>query len=241
MSGEAGAPVTSAVLAALAGAGKAGLLAGEIRQLFSYPADTSRRQARVNCVLRQQELMGHVERLGKEPSPFYHNTPCYRWRITGAGQDYADTGGQAGRSARSHARRETSRADRIRRREEVAAAALEAIERAGEVPPGCRVRRDEVIIWARSRRLPLEWIAQLFGITRERARQIATGKPVRKRPQRCRCPACGAQTLGELHRMWYQAADSYGTSGGVELTDELIERLADEAIDYDPSQLRERR
>lgn len=223
MSGEAGAPITSAVLAVLAGAGEAGLPAGEIRRHFSYPPDNGARQRRINSVLRQQELLGHAERLGMEPSRLYHNTPCYRWRITDAGVAYLDSGGYAGQIARARARQELFSAERSAGQAERAELARQARERAAAVPPGCRARRDEVIIWARAAGLPLECIAELFGITRERVRQVALGRRA-KRPRPCACPACNV-------------TNGYGTSGGVELTDALIERLADEARDYDPAQL----
>jgi hypothetical protein len=39
-----------------------------------------------------------------------------------------------------------------------------------------RAERDEIIIWAREQGMTWEAIGQLFGITRERARQVAAGR-----------------------------------------------------------------
>lgn len=192
MSDGAGAPVTMEVLAALAEAGDKGLLAGEISRRFSRPENITARQARSNWVLRQQQSEGHVRRGGTEPTPFYHNTPCYRWHITDEGRDYLASGGWEGKAARNRARLGALAAEKAARRKRHAEMTRLVTEAASAVPPGCRARRDEVIIWARAEGLPLEWISALFGITRERARQIA--RRTAKRPQACPC-GCQAYSL----------------------------------------------
>lgn len=202
------APVTLAVLQILTDAGEPGMLASGISRRFDYPAEIMKRAARVNSVLMVQQRQGHVRRGGLERSPYYHGTPVYRWYITPEGVAYLTDGGWDASVRRSVQQRGLKAAGKRALTEHRAEIVREATRRA-EQAEGCRALRSQIVVWAHGEGLTWAAIGKVFGITRERARQIAV-EPQSGRPHPCPrhgrdClwkPSSGS--LGALYSEWAQ-------------------------------------
>lgn len=167
-------------------AGPRGLLTQDMAKTFRQrERHRSATHIEVNTALYKLREYGRAQRSRyMEPSPYYHNTPCWRWRITSAGSAYYLAGGYQGQLA--IAREERRQRDKARR--ELAVRRLEAIAssagKASKLTPGCTRERDELIRELREAGMTLESIGDLFGITRERTRQVVKGILV---STRCRC------------------------------------------------------
>lgn len=181
-------PRTMDLLAMLDRAGDEGLPAGALSRGFTEPVSITSRQALVNTNLLRLAGSGKVRRSDrKEASTYYHNTPVWRWFITTAGSEYLAQGGYKGRTERSRARREAlaeAKAAHQRRIEEAVAGLATG-------HPRCTQVRNEQMIMLRKTGMTLEDLGALFGISRERARQIIAG-----RCGPCQCPEHATRQAG---------------------------------------------
>jgi len=174
-------PVTSKVLAILAAAGDAGILAGDIARQFTYPEDLSRRNVKVNNILRTLAGSGRARKADREErSPHYRNTPVYRWWITAAGLRYLASGLRPDQVLAAEAGRASRAADRRRHAKLIAAARAEH----GKGEPDHV--REQVITELREQGCSWIAIGTVYGISRERARQIYHGLGVSP----CLCDIC---------------------------------------------------
>jgi hypothetical protein len=175
-------PSALKVLELLAEADQAGLTGPDIARTFDEPAVLQSRLAHVNDVLRNFEASGKVRRRGVEPSLRYHHSPTVRWVVTPAGRAYLAAGGH-GAAKRARLARAEAREQEARR---LRALVLESRTRFGPDSP-----QHERL--AESRRLraegvTLEDIGGIFGVTRERIRQLLAG--IRVPPCQCGRPGC---------------------------------------------------
>jgi hypothetical protein len=175
-------PSALKVLELLAEAGPGGRTGSDIAHLFDEPTDLLRRLTHVNYVLRNFEASGRARRGDEEPSPRYQHSPTVRWFVTPAGRKYLAAGGHGAVKRARLARA----ADQAREAQRLRALVLESRTRFGPDSP-----QHERL--AESRRLraegvTLEDIGGIFGVTRERIRQLLAGIKV---PE-CQCgrPDC---------------------------------------------------
>lgn len=176
------------VLAFLVAAGPEGVITTEIAQAFSRPGTHQKRSNRASQILRELAGQGYTEKTGTEPSPLYRNTPVSRWRATPAGVTRHEAAVQAG--SRRAVLDEEMAGHAERRRNATAAARQEIAARYAAGGAITRCYRKETII--RLRRVPcsLAEIGELFGLQRERTRQIEMGL---ERP--CACRECVLDNL----------------------------------------------
>jgi hypothetical protein len=137
-----------------------------------------------------------VRRGGKEPTPYYNNVPVYRWYITPEGVEYLAAGMAAG-----------IRAARVARAKQAEAQRREARRRADDLITQAYIdcdprtiskcEREQVIRELRSAGCTLDAIGGVFGVTRERVRQILTGYKTTP----CTCPRCAAS-------QWFEVGDA---------------------------------
>jgi hypothetical protein len=178
---NAGKPVTSQVLAILAAAGEAGILAGDIARQFAYPEDLSRRNVKVNNILRTLASSGRVRKADREErSPHYRNTPVYRWWITEDGLRYLANGLRPDQAVQMESDMARRADDRRRHAKLIKAAKREH----GKGEPDHV--RERVIKELRAEGCTWIAIGTVYGISRERARQIHDGLNVNP----CLCDAC---------------------------------------------------
>lgn len=166
-------PAAKAVLTALHEAGPAGLQTGQLAKLFDEYS-MQRRLVRVGTILRVFAANGNARRTGPEPSVFKHGNIVYRWHITNEGSQYLATGMRPGSAVRTLARSQEAAAERQReldRRTELLATSQPVFLH--------MCQRDAEIRHLRAEGVLLQDIGDLWGITRERARQIAGGINVR--------------------------------------------------------------
>jgi hypothetical protein len=168
----------ASVLAFLDGAGEAGATTTEIALAHDYPVSYHQRSNRVSQVMLVLRNRGWAEPAGLDRSPLYRHNPVNRWRVTAAGEAaYAEdkAAAQARDQARraAAARREAALAAGDGPRAEALAAARREIARqrdsAGGITPAWRAAK---IIELRQVPCTLDEIGQLFGLTKERVRQI---------------------------------------------------------------------
>jgi len=206
-------PNTRRVLELLAEAGGEGTRGPDIARHFTVnppvmpslgdlgPGSQSlqRRLAWTNQILDRLALHGYVYKGGTEPSPYYHRVPAHRWFITGGGVQYLADGLAEGRR-RVRREREAAEAARLaehrKRLDDLLTQAY--VENDPEKTPACE--RERVIRKLRGEGCTLQDIGDVFGITRERVRQILVG--LRTHP--CRCPDC-------TDRRWFEAGDGQVT------------------------------
>lgn len=183
---------TTAALRLLVQAGEAGLTATEIAVQFTLPVRYWARSNRVSQIMRNLETRGYVRPGKREPTtrygmrdlPGYAGAPVRRWYATEAG---AERIAMLDRIAARRAEHERLIADTARQR----AAALASIGRelAARTAAGTVTKHWRRAVIAELRQVPcsLQEIGTLFGISRERVRQIEAG-----REDPCRCAACDA-------------------------------------------------
>jgi len=167
-------PSVRALLTALDAAGRDGLTTGDLARLFGNPVSLQRRLSHIGNELRRYRDSGYVLRSPQEePSGYYRNTPVRRWFITPAGSAYLASGMKEGRIARARAaaaQREKERAARELRQEQLLREAADAF------PAGlCRCARDAEIRHLQAEGCTRPAIGAVYGINRERVRQIAAG------------------------------------------------------------------
>jgi hypothetical protein len=182
-----GYPSVMGILGQLHEAGSRGRLSRELALSFRpRQRGLHATQVEVNTALAKLREAGHVRRGAPEPSPHYHHGPAFRWRITARGRAYFLAGGTSGLAAAARAAREQhelARGEDARQR----AAALERARQQAATALGCTRVRNQLIHELREAGLTLTLIGDLFGITRERARQVLAGIHVKRR---CRCARC---------------------------------------------------
>jgi len=195
------APRVMPVLGLLVLAGREGMQAGAISRAFTDPPGTLARAVRVNALLKELAAAGRVRRSRRtEPSDWYHRTPCYRWYITPAGEQWWHSGGRAGQWLRAR-RRETERAANAdRRRDSWEQAAQQAPRLAAAArESGCIAERDRAIGAMREAGLSYQLIGEQFGISRERVRQVLNGSRAW-----CPCGCSGPRPAGRGRLARYQ-------------------------------------
>lgn len=176
----------------LAQAGPDGATTTQIAQAFSHPPSHHQRSNRASQIMRQLAAKSAAEHVGDEPSPLYRHTPVSRWRVTAAGIARYQAG-SARRGLRDQARADRAETGEVRqnaaaRREKAITAARE--ELVGVIASGrslsvTRCWRARVIGKLRAAGCTLAETGELFGLQRERIRQIEAGQ---ERP--CACRAC---------------------------------------------------
>jgi hypothetical protein len=172
-----------AVLASLAAAGSEGLITTTIAQSFDLPATYQQRSNRASQILRELGGRDYAEKLGTEPSPLYRNTPVSRWRITDSGTRRHEAVLNAG-SRRAVMNAVVAASAECRR--EALAGACETIAKRYQTGLGItRCFRRKIILDLRQVPCTLAEIGELFGLQRERVRQIEMGL---ERP--CACREC---------------------------------------------------
>lgn len=165
-------PSSGGVLSALAQAGTAGMMAGDLARTFgmraSYQGSPQRRLSEVNTILEKQEARGNVRRADEmEPSLRYHNVPGWRWFIV---EDAIQRRGD-----RQRLREERRAGDAARRdaRLQRARARQSAADRFRAVCSRSLAERDELVRAIRGEgELSLGDIGRAAGITRQRVHQI---------------------------------------------------------------------
>jgi hypothetical protein len=162
---------------ALADAGEAGMLAGDLTDLFDEPAPRTLRLNAVNRVLAYQRSGQQVRRsAAREPGARRRNASSYRWFITPAGRRrlgvIASSGAAPGGSVAGPARVQL---DRTRRRLAAERRKYEALKTAVAelcgpgVPP--EARNDRIIALGEAG-VDRQLIGDMFRLSRERVRQI---------------------------------------------------------------------
>jgi hypothetical protein len=175
------------VLGILREAGGTGITGPEIARQFTH--DTlQRRMCVVNQVLYRLRHRQRVIRGPKEPTKYYHRVPTYRWFITPAGVHYLATGMEKGARQARWEQAERKRAELAEYRRHLADLLTEAYDRIDpQTAPKCE--RERVMRELRTAGCTLESIGEVFGVTRERVRQVLNRQNVTP----CRCGRCAAQ------------------------------------------------
>jgi Sigma-70, region 4 len=202
-------PNTRRVLEILAGAGSEGIRGPDIARYFTIPdpdmpslsrvgnrsQNIQRRLAWVNQILERFELHDHARRGGKEPSPYYHRVPAFRWFITADGVQFLADGLAEGRRRMRDERDAAERLRLIEHRKRLADLLTQAyVENDPVTTPACE--RERVIRKLRDEGCTLQDIGDVFGVTRERVRQIYRGINVHP----CQCHDCNNQR-------WFEVGD----------------------------------
>ena len=199
-------PNSEEVLRILKEAGEEGIVGPDIARHFTVPdpplsesgirsgkrytlpmANLQRRLTWTNQILDRFRRRGWVVRGGKEPSRYYNNVPSWRWYVTDAGVEYLAAGMAAGLRAARDAelkRRAAEHAAWQRHLDDMITQAYIDFDPA-ETP---QCERDAAMRTLREAGCTLGSIGGVFGVTRERVRQVLAGIKVRP----CRCPKHGA-------------------------------------------------
>lgn len=175
------------VLAFLDEAGPDGATTTTIAQAFDLPVTHQKRSNRASQVLRELGGRDWAVKTGTEPSPLYRNTPVSRWRITDAGHRAVVAAGPDRDSRLPRmAFLDEEAAVHAEKRREAMAGACETIAKRYQTGIGItRCFRRTMILDLRTVPCTLAEIGELFGIQRERTRQIEMGL---ERP--CACREC---------------------------------------------------
>ena len=160
-------------------------LGRQLRGEISVPtANLQRRMAWVNQILDRMLRRGFVTRR-MDRSPYYHQVPAHRWWITEAGAEFLAAGLWAGlRAKRFEEQRRWAELGAARRRR--AEDALTQAYTDYDPLTVCLNERTRAICRLRAEGCTLDSIGGVFGISRERVRQIIADH----RLPTCRCPRC---------------------------------------------------
>lgn len=187
-------PTVPRVLEILKEAGEQGMIGPVLARHFTIEevhaagktdshANLQRRETWVNKILERQAFRGRARRGEPEISPYYHQVPAFRWYITDKGVQYLAGGcaeGAKERRVTAQAAEAAARAAARRRRENLITQAY--VDYDPHTTPRCV--REQAIKELRAAGCTLEEISGVFGITRERVRQIQIGYKCGV----CRCP-----------------------------------------------------
>lgn len=194
-----GPPTSKGVLEVLKEAGEEGMRGPDIARHFNvdYPGMPSvahlshesqchqRRMTWTNQILERFKTNGWARKGGLEPSPYYNNVPAYRWFITPEGRGYLAAGMAAGiREAQrfQHEREAVKLAAHRKRLADLLTEAYASTDPA--TTPKCE--RTRIMKHLREAGCTLQDIGDVFGVTRERARQLIEDIS----PSVCTCPRC---------------------------------------------------
>lgn len=144
-----------------------------------------RRMVVVNQILSRNRAHARVIRGPLEPTKYYHRVPTYRWFITPAGVEYLAMGLNEGIRAAQIEEQARQQAAMMMHRRKLADMLTEAYF-AHDPETTARCERERVIHELRRAGCTLHDIGGVFGITRERVRQILIGR----KPGICRCKRC---------------------------------------------------
>lgn len=179
-----GKPSVGRVLEILKEAGDMGATGPEIARHFTTGL-LQRRMVVVNQILYRNRAHDRVIRGPLEPTKYYHRVPTYRWFITPAGVEYLAMGLNEGIRAAQREEQARQQAAQAMRRRKLADMLTDAyMSHDPQTTAPCE--RERVIRELRQAGCTLHDIGGVFGITRERVRQILTGK----KPAICRCKRC---------------------------------------------------
>jgi len=177
-------PSVGRVLEILKEAGETGATGPEIARQFTA-GRLQRRMTIVNQILGRSRSHGRVVRGPMEPTKYYHRVPTYRWYITPAGVHFLAVGLYEGIRAAKREEKNREHAARVLRRRRLADLLTDAYDKYDpETTPRCE--RERVIRELRAQGCTLHDIGGVFGITRERVRQIEAGF----KTGRCKCSRC---------------------------------------------------
>jgi len=177
-------PNAGRILEILKEAGETGATGPEIARQFTAGL-LQRRMTIVNQILGRNRDHGRVIRGPMEPTKYYHRVPTYRWFITPAGVHYLAMGLKEGIRAAALEEKNRQRAARAAHRRRLADLLTDAYDKYDpDTTPRCE--RERVIRELRAQGCTLHDIGGVFGITRERVRQIEAGF----KTGRCKCRRC---------------------------------------------------
>lgn len=193
------APNPKRILEILKDAGAEGMRAPDIARNFHVPPvymqsmahlrDESRVLQRkmtwTNQILDRFKRNGYARKGGKEMSPHYHNVPAYRWFITPEGVSYLADGLDEGRRQMRRDREAAEDARLAAHRKHLNDLLTQAyVENDPATTTACE--RERVMRKLREEGCTLQDIGDVFGITRERVRQVIHGVNVNP----CQCEKC---------------------------------------------------
>jgi hypothetical protein len=198
-------PNTRRVLELLKEAGEEGMRGPDIARHFTIPEpDTpslgklgpqsqslQRRLTWTNQILDRFALKGYARRGNPEPSPYYHKVPAYRWFVTPEGTGYLAAGMKEGMKQARLAKEERERAVLMAHRRRLADLLTDAYDK-HDPSAVTTCERERVIRELRTQGCTLHDIGGVFGLTRERVRQILKGIHVGP----CRCARCADAEAG---------------------------------------------
>lgn len=194
-------PNSQSVLEILKEAGEQGILGPTIARMFTIAdppripvsqkrctpqmANLQRRLTWTNQILYRFRKRGWAERVGMERSPYYHNVGTWRWRITESGVEYLAAGMWAGVRAARDAERQRWALEYEARQKRLDDMITQAYM---DYDPHTvyKCEREAAIRVMREAGCTLDAIGGVFGVTRERVRQIVNGY----KPTSCMCPRC---------------------------------------------------
>ncbi len=163
-------PSVMNVLAALHSAGDEGLTSGDIAEIYD-PGRSHGTINAVNNILYRYHDNGRVRRSGEmEHLDCITRTKVWRWYITPEGSAYYLQGGRPGQAALRRASKTSKRNAALRRRDIIHKAITDGYGR--HTPPE---ERRRVVAQLYAQGLNKNEISIVFGITRERVRQIVDG------------------------------------------------------------------
>ena len=163
--------------------------------LGPWSQSLQRRLAWTNQILDRFLINGYARKGKAEPSPYYHRVPVYRWFVTPEGVQYLADGLAEGRR-KMRDEREAAENERLaQHRKKLDNLLTQAyVENDPATVTACQ--RERVIRELRDAGCTLQDIGDVFGITRERVRQVQMGINVNP----CRCPECN-------DKQWFEVGD----------------------------------
>lgn len=208
-------PNSRRVMELLKEAGEEGMLGAVLARHFTIPdphmpsqatrmssrsQNLQRRLAWTNQILDRFLYHEYARRGPTEPTPYYNNVPVYRWFVTPKGVEYLAAGMGAGiRAAKREAEQRAAEQHlkTMKRREDLITQAYVDYD-----PHSIyKCEREKAIRELRAAGCTLEAVGGVFGLTRERVRQIMVGYKAGS----CTCPRCTAT-------QWFEVGDGV-TSG----------------------------
>lgn len=171
-------PSVMDVLAALHSAGDEGLTSGDIAEIYD-PDRTHNTVNAVNNILYRYRTNGRVRRSDEmEHLNCVTRTKVWRWYITPEGSRYYLQGGRTGQNILRRAAKASKKNEALHRREIMLKAITDGYGRDTPLE-----ERRRVIAQLYAQGLNKREISVIFGITRERVRQIVDGLNITKQQE----------------------------------------------------------